>query len=553
MRRRYRFVLPAATAVVVVMACILALALGLDHRKARLQPPRLAPAQQSPVQVTTSQYGNARTGANLSETILSPQNVNQNQFGKLFTFQVDGGVYAQPLYLPQLAIPGQGTHNVLFVATEHNSVYAFDADGNTTDPLWRTSLLGPGTTTVPASDTNCDFISPEVGITCTPVVDPATGTVYVLARTKNNSGGSGPTYAQSLHALDVSTGAEKFGGPVQIQATVPGTGAGSSSGQLGFDPLMENPRAGLLLANQNVYITWASSCDVGSYHGWVIAYNAQTLAQVAVFNDSPDGNRSGIWQGDTAPAADAQGNVFLVTGNGDFDAKSGGRDYGDSVIKLKTSAGSVSVADYFSPFNQPHLDNQDLDLGSSGAVLLPDLPGTHPHVLVLSGKGGVIYVIDRDAMGKFHAKNDNHAVDAMQVGNQGFGAPAYWNNHVYIALQGDNLKSFAVKPNGRLSRSDVAQSPSTFDNRGCTPTVSANGSAGGVVWVIENTGTGSPAILHAFDAANVANEIYNSQQNSGRDSAGNGLRFTIPTVAQGRVYVGATGEVDAYGLISSSQ
>ena len=553
MRRRYRFVLPAATVIVIVMACILALALGLDRRKARLQPPRVAPAQQSPVQVTTSQYGNTRTGANLSETVLNPQNVNQNQFGKLFTFQVDGGVYAQPLYLPQVAIPGQGTHNVLFIATEHDSVYAFDADGNSTAPLWHTSLLGPGTTTVPASDTNCDFISPEVGITCTPVIDPATGTLYVLARTKSTSGGSGPTYAQSLHALDVTTGAEKFGGPVQIQATMPGTGAGSSSGQLSFDPLMENPRAGLLLANQNVYITWASSCDVGSYHGWVIAYNAQTLAQVAVFNDSPDGNRSGIWQGDTAPAADAQGNVFLVTGNGDFDAKSGGRDYGDSVVKLTTSTSSLSVADYFSPFNQPHLDAQDLDLGSSGAVLLPDLPGTHPHVLVLSGKGGVIYVIDRDAMGKFHAKNDDHAVDAMQVGNEGFGAPAYWNNHVYIALQGDNLKSFAVKPNGRLSRSDVAQSPSTFNNRGCTPTVSANGSTGGVVWVIENTGTGSPAILHAFDAANVANELYNSQQNSGRDSAGNGLRFTIPTVAQGRVYVGATGEVDAYGLISSSQ
>ena len=553
MRHPYRFTLSAATAIVVVMACILALGLGRDHRKATALRPRPRPAQQSPVQVTTSQYGNARTGADLNETVLSPQNVNQNQFGKVFTFQVDGGVYAQPLYLPQLAIPGQGIHNVLFIATEHDSVYAFDADGNSTDPLWRSSLLGPGETTLSASDVSCGFISPEVGITGTPVIDPATGTLYVLARTKNNSAGSGPFFAQRLHALDVTTGAEKLGGPVLIQATVAGAGAGSSSGQLGFDPLMENPRAGLLLANQNIYITWASSCDVGAYHGWVIAYNARTLAQVGVFNDSPNGNRGGIWLGDAAPAADAQGNVFLATGNGDFDAKSGGPDYGDSVIKLQTSASGLSVADYFAPFNQQHLDDADLDLGSSGAVLLPDLPGTHPHVLVLSGKGGVLYVIDRDAMGKFHAKNDNHAVDAKQIGNEGFGAPAYWNNHVYIALEGDNLKSFAVKANGRLSRNPVSVSPSSFGNRGCTPTVSANGNAGGVVWVIENTGTGSPAVLHAFDAANVANELYNSQQNSGRDSAGNGLRFTIPTVAQGRVYVGTAGEVDVYGLISPSR
>ncbi|HYL97981.1 MAG TPA: hypothetical protein VEZ90_03425, partial [Blastocatellia bacterium] len=450
----------------------------------------------------------------------------------------------------QLAIPGQGAHDVLFVATEHDSVYAFDAGGTQLDPLWRTSLLGPGDTTVPASDTSCSFISPEVGITGTPVIDTTSGTLYVLARTKSTSSS---TYSQRLHALDVATGAETLGGPVEIQASVAGNGDGSSGGQVAFDPLLENPRAGLLLANHKIYIAWASSCDVGPYHGWLMAYDATTLARAAVFNVSPNSSQGGIWQGDAAPAADAQGNVFVVTGNGGFDAKSGGGDYGDSVVKLSTSTSGFSIGDYFTPANQQQLDNRDLDLGSSGTVLLPDLPGPHPHELVVTGKGQVIYVIDRDNMGRFHQKNDNHAVQAIQDGSQGFGAPAYWNSRVYISLDGDNLKAFTLKANGKLSKSPAAQSPSAFNYPGCTPVISANGTSNGIVWAIENGGDGAPAILHAFDATNVGKELYNSQQNSGRDQAGDALRFTMPTVVQGRVYVGTSGEVDVYGLLSSSQ
>jgi hypothetical protein len=513
------------------------------------------PAQ---AQVTTSQYDNARTGADLNETRLTPQNVNAASFGKLFTLQVDGDIYAQPLYLAGVEIPGKGKHNVVFIATEHDSVYAFDADGQPSTPLWQVSFVaGAGVTTVPAIAVQCPFIRPEIGITPTPVIDRETGTLYVLARTKESQSLlQGSRYFQRLHALAITTGAEKFGGPVEIKASVKGRGAGGSGGQIDFDPLRELPRASLLLANGQVYLTWASSCDIGPYHGWVIAYDAHTLAQTAVFNTSPDAEESGIWQGDTGPAADQDGFVFLATGNGKFDvADSGGRDYGDSVLKLELSKNTLMVRDFFTPFDQKTLNSEDLDIGSGGPLLLPDQPGPHPHLLMVGGKGGSMYVIDRDRMGKHHAGDDSHAVQVLRLGSGIYSAPAYWNHHVYIFAADDVLKDFAVE-HGQLSARPVAQGVTRFIDPGATPTVSANGSRNGVVWVLRSKGWRSPdtnAVLFAFDALNVAHELYNSEQNSARDRAGLCLRFNIPAVVNGKVYVGAKREVDVYGLLPAGR
>ena len=504
-------------------------------------------------QVTTSQYDNARTGANVNETTLTPQNVNAARFGKLFTLQADGDIYAQPLYLPGVEIPGKGKHNVVFIATEHDSVFAFDADGQPSTPLWQASFLaGDSVRPVPASAVQCPFIRPEIGITPTPVIDRATGTLFVLARTKESQGVlQGSRYVQRLHALAVTTGAEKFGGPVEIKGSVKGRGAGGSGGQIDFDPLRELPRASLLLANGQVYLTWASSCDVAPYHGWVMAYDAHTLAQTAVLNTSPEAEESGIWQGDTGPAADKDGNVFLATGNGKFDVDSGGRDYGDSVLKLSIEKGSLMVRDFFTPFNQKELNSDDLDIGSGGPLLLPDQPGPHPHLLLVGGKGASLYVIDRDRIGKYHAGDDSHAVQVLRIGSGIYSAPAYWNQHVYIFAADDVLKDFAVE-HGKLPSLPVARGNTTFIDPGATPTVSANGSLNGIVWVLRSKGWRAPdtnAELYAYDAANVAHELYNSEQNSARDRAGLCLRFNIPTVANGKVYIGTKREVDVYGLL----
>ncbi|MDP8981179.1 MAG: pyrrolo-quinoline quinone [Acidobacteriota bacterium] len=501
-------------------------------------------------QVTTWQYDSARTGANLHETILTPANVNAAQFGKQFRRPVDGDIYAQPLYLPHVEIPGKGVHNVVYVATEHGSVYAFDADGQPAEPLWKVSLLGNNSTTVRSRDVSCPFIAPEIGITPTPVIDLNSGTLYVLARTRETRGILSPRYVQRLHALAITTGAEKFGGPVEIQASVKGRGAGGSNGQIAFDPAIENPRAALLLVNNRVYLTWGSSCDVGAYHGWVMAYDAHTLAQVGIFNTSPDAQESGIWQSDAGPAADAAGNVYVVTGNGKFDAP--GRDYGDSVLKLALGNGALQLLDYFTPFNQRELNSEDKDLGSSGPVLLPDQPGPHPHLLVMAGKGGMIYLLDRDQMGKYQADNDSHAVQTLlSAGTGAFGAPAYWNHHLYYLCSNDVLKDFAIR-GGRLSATPVARGSERFIDPGAIPAVSSNGTAAGIVWLLSSKGWRSPdrpAVLHAYDAANVARELYNSHQNSARDEAGLALRFAAPMIVNGRVYVGAKSELDVYGLL----
>jgi len=379
--------------------------------------------------VITSQYDNARTGANLHETRLTPRNVNAQHLGKIFTLHVDGEVYAQPLFVNGVEIPGKGRHDVLFVVTEHDSVYAFDAytEG---PPLWQVSFVKDGETAVPADDVQCPFIEPDVGITSTPVIDPDSGTLYVLARTRGPRVLLANTYYQRLHALAIATGAEKFGGPVEIQASMSGSGRGSSNGKLVFNPLRDNPRAAMLLNNGVVYLTWASSCDVGPYHGWVMAYGARSLKQEAVFNASPDADDSGIWASDTGPAVDKDGSVFLATGNGRFDAAKGGRDYGDSLLKLDGQ--SLKLSDYFAPFNIDELDAGDSDLGSGGPMLLPDQPGPHPHLAVIAGKAGTIYLVDRDHMGHYHAADDSHAVQTIALKGGVFGSMTYWNHFLYV-------------------------------------------------------------------------------------------------------------------------
>ncbi len=508
--------------------CILSLALGTEG------------------QMLTSQYDNARSGANLNETELTPSNVNPQQLGKLFTLPVDGDIYAQPLFLGGVEIPGKGRHDVLFVATEHDSVYAFDAYGRPKTPLWQVSFLADGVTAVPARDARCPFIAPEIGITSTPVIDQAHGTLYVLARTKD----SGGRYFQRLHALAVATGKEKFGGPAEIQASMRGSGRGSSDGKLDFNPLRDNPRAALLLSHDAVYMAWASACDVGAYHGWVMAYDARSLKQKAMFNASPDADDSGIWEGDTGPAADNDGHIFVATGNGGFDAAKGGRDYGDTLLKLDGK--SLRMSDYFAPFNVDALDAGDHDLGSGGPMLLPDQSGPHPHLAVVAGKGGTLYLVDRDHLGRYQAASDSHAVQTIALKGGVFGSMAYWNHFLYVLSDEDGLRAFEVN-DGKLSLKATSSNPLPAVSD--TPTVSANGARDGVVWVLRSkvwNAPDRPAVLYAYDATDVAHELYNSEQNPSRDRAGQALRFNMPTVMNGHVYVGAKHEVDVYGLLPTA-
>ncbi|HTH53587.1 MAG TPA: hypothetical protein VL495_06530 [Edaphobacter sp.] len=503
--------------------------------------------------MTTAQYDNARTGAYLNEKTLTPQNVNQQKFGKLFTLKVDGDIYAQPLYVANLPIPGKGTHDVVFIATEHNSVYAFDAYGKPSTPLWHVSFVNKDVTTVPVTDVSCPFMQPEVGITSTPVIDTKSGTLYVLARTKKEDAPSRERYQQHLHALAITSGAEKFGGPVEIKASVHGSGDGAKIDSLAFDPLRENPRAALLLSNGSVYLTWGSSCDVGPYHGWVMAYNANTLKQKAVFNTSPDADDSGIWASDTGPASDKEGNIFVATGNGRFDVATGGRDYGDTLLKLHLRGPNLEPIDYFTPFNASELDAKDHDLGSGGPMLLPDQSGPHPHLAMIGGKGPMIYVVDRDRLGHFHQGSNSHAVQTIPTSHGIYGSMAYWNHNVFVLSDHDSLRDFQVKDGKFIFK---AASSFKLEDHAATPTVTSNGDKNGIVWVMSSKGWDSPdrrAVLYAADASDVSHLLYASNQNAARDSAGYALRFNIPTIMNGHVYVATKGEVDVYGLFPAKQ
>jgi hypothetical protein len=500
--------------------------------------------------VTTSQYGNARLGATTVESLLTPANVRPEQFGRIASLPVDGPVYAQPLYLPRVEGPGGTAAAVLFVATEHASVYAFDASGTATSPFWRRSFIdaSAGITPVPARDSNCPFIAPEIGITSTPVIDAETGTIYVLVRTRETTAG-GTRYVQRLHSLDVRDGSERLPA-VEISARAAGSGDGSRGGVIDFDPLRENPRAALLLSKGIVYAAWGSSCDVGPYHGWVIAYDGRSLKQLGALIVTPNGSAAGIWQGDAGLAADSAGNVFAVTGNGTFNESGTPPDYGNSVLKLGLGKNGLEVRDFFTPSDQAAMSSEDADLGSSGPILLPDEPGPHPHLLFVAGKNGRAFLVDRDRMGRFHSGQDPHAVQALPTSEGGFGASAFWGHTLYLWGSDAALIAYPVR-DGRITGPPVV-APAKSTDPGATPVVSAHGDRDGIVWAIQTRtwrGAEQAAILHAFDAADVRRELFHSEMNSARDRAGAAVRFAIPTVAGGRVYVGGRDRVDVYGLL----
>jgi len=515
--------------------------------------------------VFTQRYDAQRTGQNRQEFALTPATVTPSTFGKLFACAVDGEVYAQPLYAANLAIAA-GTHNVVLVATMNDSVYAFDADARPCVQYWKKSFLGTGVTTVPPADTGgAGDINTIIGITGTPVIDPATRTLYVVAKTKE------PTnYFQRLHALDLATGNEKFGGPANISSalTLSGTGdtgdsstCSSSAGNVPFCPLRENQRPGLLLLNGMVYVAWASHGDIQPYHGWVIGYKAADLTQAPVlFNTTPNGGLGGIWMTGTGPAADASGNIYVISGNGTFDTMAPRADYGDSFIKLSTAGGGLSVADFFTPANQSFLDSNDFDVGSGGAIVLPDSAGspTHRHLLIGGDKQGVLYVIDRDSMTGFNPNGDQILQKVPVTAGPAciicglFSTPAYWEGKLYVVAIRDVLKQYTVV-NGTLSLLPAVQASDMFGVPGATPAVSSNGATNGIVWVLDTTNNGTngsvngAAVLFAYDATNL-NKLFSSPP-GGAGAAGNAVKFTVPTVANGKVYVGTQTELSVFGLL----
>jgi hypothetical protein len=476
----------------------------------------------------------ARTGQNLNETLLTPANVSSGQFGRLFSYPVDGQVYTQPLYLPGVIVPGKGIHNVVFIATEHDSVYAFDADNDLAAPLWQVSFLNPaqGITTASSADLSCGSITPEIGITATPVIDQTTGTLFVVAMTEETSSGN---YVHRLHALDLTTGAERAGSPVEIQASVPGTGNGNTV--VPFEPWLYKERAGLLLLNGVVYTSWSSQCDSGNYHGWILGYDTTTLQQDAVFSDTPNWDAGSFWQAGAAPAADTNGNIYVVSANGTFDANLGGSDWGESILRLSTGKG-LAVADYFTPYDADALSDKDLDLGSSGALLLPDGTGSaaHPHLLVSGSKSGTVYLVDRDNLGHFQPDGNSQIVQSLQ-GAVGpiFGIPAYFNNTVYFSAAHDQVKAFSIRA-GLLSTLPVSASSATFAMLGTVPSISANGAANGILWTIDPAGQ-----LHAYDAGDLSHQLY-------QGSIGSSVKFSTPTIANGKVYVGTPDSLVVFGL-----
>jgi hypothetical protein len=495
------------------------------------------------VKVLTYQNDVGRTGQNLSETILTPSNVNSTTFGKLGFMTVDGLVDAEPLYVPNLTISGM-THNVVFVVTEHGSAYAFDADSFS--QLWKVSTLGANEST--SDDRGCGQVSPEIGITSTPVIDLAAGshgTMYLVAMSKNGS-----NYFQRLHALDITTGAEEGASPVTIQATFPNIG-----GHTTFDPKQYKERAGLLLLNGVIYTGWASHCDINPYTGWVMGYNQTTLAQTSVIDVTPNGSEGAIWMAGAGLAADSSSNIYFLDANGTFDDTldvngfPNKGDYGNAFVKLSTTGNNLAVADYFTMHNTDSESGGDVDLGSGGAMVLPDVQdngGNTWHLAVGAGKDGNIYVVNRDNLGKFNTINDNAIYQELDGVIGGVWAmPAYFNGTIYYGGQNDSLKAFTIS-NAKLVNPPASKTSASYGYPGATPSVSANGAANGIVWAVQNSGGG---VLHAYQAGDLTKELYNSNQAAnGRDNFADN-KFITPMIASGKVYVGTPTGVVVFGLL----
>jgi len=505
--------------------------------------------------VLTWHNDSARTGQNLGETQLAVGNVNAANFGKLFQINVDGKVDAQPLIVSKLTIPGKGVHNVVIIATEHDTVYCCNADDGTL--LWRRSMLPAGEITSEPVD-GCDQVTPEIGITSTPVINRGIephGTIYLVAMSRNGSG----VHFQRLHALDLTSGAELFGGPVEVVASYPGTGDDNDGhGQVIFDPKQYKERAALLFANGLVYTSWASHCDFRPYTGWMMGFNPTTLARTQVVNFTPNGSEGAIWAAGAGPAADSAGNIFALLGNGTFETTLNANgfpdrgDFGNCIVKLSVVSGALRVSDYWTMSNTISESNSDTDLGSGGALLLPDMrdsSGNIRHLLAAAGKDGHIYIANRDNLGKFTPNNNATLYeDAGRVLPGGiWSAPAYFNGRLYYGDVGGTLKAFSFV-NARVNPTPVSQSAITFDYPGTTPSVSAGGNSNAIVWAARNT---NPAGLFAFDATDLGHQLYSTgDAPNGRDNFGAGNKFITPTIANGKVYVGTTKSVGVLGLFN---
>jgi hypothetical protein len=499
--------------------------------------------------VLTYHYNIFRQGDTMQETTLNLSNVNSTSFGKIAFLSTDGKVDAQPLYVNKQFINGS-LNNTLYVVTENDSIYAYDA--NSGRLYWQKTALGQGES--PSDDHGCGQISPQIGITDTPVIDKGSGpngAIYFVAMTKDSSG----HYHQRLHALDLTTGGELFGGPTEIAATYPGTGDGSQNGQVIFAPGQFAERAGLLEYGINIYIAFTSHCDDRPYTGWLMAYNARTLAQTSVIDVTPNGSEGAIWMTGNGLAADSSGNIYFLDGNGTFDTTLNSQgfpingDFGNAFMKISNSTGTLTVADYFNMFDTVQESNDDEDLGSGGCLVLPDLMdnnGVVHHLAVGAGKDTNIYVVNRDNMGKFNPSNDSaiyQEIDGVLPGGV-WSSPAYFNNTVYYGDVGDTLKAFSIS-NAKLSTTPTSQSAENFPYPGTTPAISASGTANGIVWAISNT---APAVLYAYDATNLSHELYNSNQAGSRDQF-NSNKFITPMIANGKVFVGTPTGVAVFGLL----
>ncbi len=495
--------------------------------------------------VTTYKNDLSRTGQNLSETMLTPTNVASATFGLLRTLMVDGKVDAQPLYLSQLKT-ATGSFNTVFVATEHDSVYAFDSDSGAV--IWQVSLLGSGET--PSDERDCTQVTPEIGVTSTPVIDRnagAHGTLFVVAMSKD----AGSNYHQRLHALDVTTGAELLNGPVEVAATYP-----ASVGTGTFKAVNYEERAALLLLNGTIYTSWTSHCDYAPYAGWIIAYAESSLARSAVLNVAANSSHGpAIWMAGGGPAVDSAGNIYLLTANGAFETTLDAngfpnkQDYGNSFLKISNAGAGLAVLDYFTMFNEVSESSADQDLGSGGGMLLPDMTdstNTVRHLMVGAGKDSNIYMVDRDSMGKFNANsNNNYQTLSNALPGGIWSTPAYFNGTIYYGDVSGNLKAFKIT-SAKLVATPTSQTATQFAFPGTAPSVSANGSTNAIVWANENK---NPAVLHAYDATNLGHELYNSGQMGTRDTFGAGNKFITPTVADGKVFVGTTNSVGVFGLL----
>lgn len=492
---------------------------------------------------------NSRTGQNTQELALAPGTVNPPRFGKLFSCVLDGNAYAEPLYVANLAIPGTGIRNVVFVATEKDSVYAFDADAIPCAPLWQTTLIPAGEQPVPVpnSQISSGDIAPFIGITGTPVIDVTSSTLYVVAETETTS--VNPTFTERLYALDLATGQQKIQ-PAGVSILA------NNLPNAVFSPLLANQRAALLLDNGIVYIAFASHHNQGAYHGWLMGYYASTLQQNMVFDVTPNGQQGGIWQSGGGPSSDSNHNVFVATGTGTFDVNRGGLDYSDSFLRLSAAA-TPSVTGYFSPCDQATLAAAGQDPGSTAIVLLPDSAGSasQPHLMAAGAKNGSLYVLDRDNLAGFNPPCPDSPARAQVVPTGDvsiLSTPLFWNNQIYVAAANGRLKAFSTSAGVLNATALVSQSPETLGPQGATPVVSSNGTNNAVIWLIDSSGAlstpNSPAVLRAYDASNLSKEIYSSATNPG-DKAGLAVKFTVPTVANGKVYIGTQAELDVYGLL----